>query len=151
MGGEFSRKVRIIVRSIRGQAYFGHLLNPLRYPRFVFQTVSHKIVRRLVPFLLLVMLAASALSDHALAGPLLVAQLLFYAAAVLGLLLKHFMRPPRLLAVPVYFTVVNAAAFVAWFMVFKDFGVWSRIGREETPSGASAARACRSECHATRE
>jgi hypothetical protein len=113
-------------------------MNPLRHPLYAFQTLSHKVLRRLLPFILITLLVASGLSAQPWARMLCVAQMLFYGSAAAGILARCAGRCPRALAVPVYFTTVNAAAFAAWFLLFRDFGVWSRVAREASPDGGHA-------------
>lgn len=51
-GDEFARQVRITSRTLR--AIFGHcsLINPFKYPLISLELISHKLIRFIVPFLL---------------------------------------------------------------------------------------------------
>lgn len=113
---EFSRKVRIMNRGLRGVLLRRRLLNPARYGFYALILFSHKVLRRLVPFFLLVLLAASWLV-HARHGFYLfaaVAQTLFYALAGLGYALRR-RRLGRLkfFYVPFFYCLANAAALLA--------------------------------------
>jgi cellulose synthase/poly-beta-1,6-N-acetylglucosamine synthase-like glycosyltransferase len=107
---EFGRKVRIVLRGITGFSRLHRRMGALR----AWQFVSHKLLRWSAGALLLVLLASSA----ALAGTspwfaaFLALQLACYAAACAGWLLRR-RSVPRVLYVPFYFTMVNAAAMVA--------------------------------------
>ncbi len=50
---EFGRKVRIVNRSFNGLLRVSELLNPIRYGRFTWLLVSHKLLRWFSPFVLL--------------------------------------------------------------------------------------------------
>jgi cellulose synthase/poly-beta-1,6-N-acetylglucosamine synthase-like glycosyltransferase len=49
---EFRRKVRILTRSIKGLIHMRELLNPLRFGVFALQLLLHKLLRYVVPYLL---------------------------------------------------------------------------------------------------
>ena len=108
---EYRRKVRTLAGNYQLVLLHPALLHPLRN-RLFWQFVSHKLSRLAVPWCLLVMLAASA----ALAFPfasyraVFAAQLAFYALAALGWATHGAARPPRVLAVPYMFAVLNLAA-----------------------------------------
>jgi cellulose synthase/poly-beta-1,6-N-acetylglucosamine synthase-like glycosyltransferase len=113
---EFEMRVRIIVRSINALVRKAALLNPFRYGFFAVQLISHKVLRYLVPELLLGALAVNAvmvfgnpepafLYQLTLAGQLLV----LIAAAVGWLGLRWGFRLP-LVHIPFYFVHANAAA-----------------------------------------
>src|SRR5262249_26461133 len=57
---ETARKIGTFLRGIRVLMANLDLLNPLRYGRFAFQLASHKLLRFVVPFLLLTILITSA-------------------------------------------------------------------------------------------
>ena len=115
-GIEFSRKVRIITRGLRGVLQMRTLLNPVRHGFYSVQLFSHKVLRRQMVFPLLVLLFTSlSLVDTspfyfvAAAG-----QVFFYLTAAIGGL-THNTGPGRhkLLSLPFFFCMVNAACLVA--------------------------------------
>jgi cellulose synthase/poly-beta-1,6-N-acetylglucosamine synthase-like glycosyltransferase len=113
---EFEMRVRIVIRSIHGLVREARMLNPFRYGFFSFQLLSHKVLRYLMPELLLgalflsLILSWSNLPWSKLYFTLFVAQLCLYAAAFLGwLTLRLKLRVP-LLYIPFYFVVANLAA-----------------------------------------
>jgi cellulose synthase/poly-beta-1,6-N-acetylglucosamine synthase-like glycosyltransferase len=119
---EFGRKVRVITRGLRAVLVMRQLLNPFRYGFYALQLFSHKVLRRLVVFPLLVLLmAGSWLWGHGLIYQLAtLTQFTFYGCALLGLLLgrTQFGRL-KVFSLPFFFCMVNAAAFLAVWNVLR--------------------------------
>jgi len=96
------------------------LLNPLRYGRFAWLLLSHKLVRWLVPFMLIAAILSNlALADRGGYGVLLALQIGFYALAALayrGVAGLQDTAPGR---VALFFVMVNAAILVAWIRYLK--------------------------------
>jgi cellulose synthase/poly-beta-1,6-N-acetylglucosamine synthase-like glycosyltransferase len=113
---EFEMRVRIVIRSIHALVREARMLNPFRYGFFSFQLLSHKVMRYLVPELLLltfclsVALARSESPWAGLYGWLCAGQIALYFAALLGWLSLRFKIRAPLLHIPFYFVVSNAAA-----------------------------------------
>ncbi len=113
---EFQRKVRVMTRGLAAVAARRELLNPSRYGWYSWQVLSHKVLRRLVIFPLLILAVVSprlwrrgALYKMATAG-----QAALYGAAVTGSLIeRRGTRVPRVLAFPYYFVLVNLASLIA--------------------------------------
>lgn len=113
---EFHRKVRVMTRGLRAVWVARQLLNPWRHGFYSLQLLSHKVLRRLVAFPLLLLLALSPWMW--LAGSwqslLAVGQWSFYGLAALGWLGRNSAAGHwRLFAIPLYFCLVNLAAVVA--------------------------------------
>jgi cellulose synthase/poly-beta-1,6-N-acetylglucosamine synthase-like glycosyltransferase len=110
-GTELRRKVRVMNRGLRSALALGTGLLPTRTGLYAFEVVFHKLLRRLVGFFLLALLAATAALGWWLAVSL---QLAFYALAAGGALLAHT-RWGRLkpLWIPYFFCLANAAAALA--------------------------------------
>src|SRR5438445_12314170 len=82
---EMRRKIRTCLRGITVLMANLDLLNPLRYGRFAFQLGSHKLLRFLVPFLLVTTFITSMfLSSEPLYGAIFWAQVGFYVVAGAG-------------------------------------------------------------------
>jgi cellulose synthase/poly-beta-1,6-N-acetylglucosamine synthase-like glycosyltransferase len=113
----FGRRVRIMAGNIQQLREIGGLLRPFR-PLPLFFFLSHKLCRLLVPF---AMLAALVDNLFLLSSPLyliiLYAQLLFYALAAAGVLLR--LRPKPLM-LPYYFCMINAATFFGLYHALTD-------------------------------
>jgi glycosyltransferase involved in cell wall biosynthesis len=128
---EFERKIRTVVRGIAVCAANLRMLNVFRYGLFSWQLASHKLCRWLVP----VALIAAALANAALIGrsPIydaaFAAQIVFYAAALGGLRTGH-----RLLRIPVFFVVSNAAVAAAWLRYARGdrITMWTPSNRAKT-------------------
>lgn len=119
-GLEFERKVRIMTRGLRGVVLRRELLDVRRHGFYAVQLLSHKVLRRLMVFPLLVVAATS---------PSLwrrgrvyrtgaVAQAAVYGAGALGLVDGRSTGAwRRVLAAPAFFCMVNAAALKATWNV----------------------------------
>jgi len=137
-GAEFRRKVRIVNRAWRATLKLRSLLNPFRYGVFALQFLSHKVLRWFVPMFLLALLAANlwlARGGAPFYSVTLAAQLLFYATALLGLLLDRLGRSVWLLNVPYYFCAVNIASLmgIGQALAGRTYTTWSS-SRPATPA-----------------
>lgn len=114
---EFKRKQRTIARGIRGVVWARDLLNPFRYPLPAFQLISHKIIRWLIPFFLLLLFGLNlALLDKLFYRFTLLAQIIFYATAAAGIWLGAIDKKNKLFLVPSYFCLMNAASVAGIWM-----------------------------------
>jgi hypothetical protein len=128
-GHEFRRKVRVITRGLRGVWLMRELLDPFRHGFYSLQLLSHKVLRRLAVLPLAALLLATPWLWNA--GPFYraaaLAQTAFYAAALLGACLppglalrpEWLRRAAKLLALPAFFCMVNAAAGLAALNVLR--------------------------------
>lgn len=108
----FRRRVRITSGNIQQLRELPRLLVPPR-PLPLFFFASHKAMRLLVPPAMMTCLVANLfLLGSPVYAVLFVAQLAFYALALSG---AAFALRPRLLRLPYYFSMVNAALIVALF------------------------------------
>jgi len=126
---EFSMRVRVVTRGIRGLLSVPTLLVPWRFAWVSFQLWSHKILRWLVPFFLLALLGSNLfLSQNLFYRLFLPAQGLFYALTLFGLLfpIQRLWKP---LGIPLYFCTLNAAAFLSVIEVIrgKRYVVWETV------------------------
>lgn len=128
---EFRRKVRVIVRGLRGLLAVKGLFNPLRHGFYAVQITSHKLLRWSVCWLLIVLAAASlaTVRDGPVYAALAAGQGLFYLTAGIGWALKSTLGRSRLLkvlAIPFYFCLANYAALRAWLEVLggRRIDVW---------------------------
>ncbi len=111
---EMRRKVRTFLRGITVLMANLDLLNPFRYGRFAFQLASHKLLRFVVPFLLLITLATSGLlRGDSMFYVLFWLQAGFYLLGGVGGVLSPLQRN-RMVRVAYYFTMVQWAMLVAW-------------------------------------
>ncbi len=113
---EFHRKVRLMTRGLRSVLLRKRLLNPFGYGFYSLVLFSHKVLRRLVPFFLIALLAVSLAgagqSELLLAGS--ACQIAFYFLALAGLLLRQTRLGSRKwLFIPFFFCLANLAAMLA--------------------------------------
>lgn len=115
-GREFERKVRVITRGLQAVVLRRTLLNPLRYGFYSLQLFSHKVLRRLVVFpLLLVAVTSPVLWSRGLIYRLFtIAQVGFYGLAAAHIpLRKTRLGRQKVLTLPFYFCMVNTACLLA--------------------------------------
>lgn len=126
---EFRMRVRVVTRGIGGLLSVPNLLTPWKFPWVCFQLWSHKVLRWLVPFFLLVLfgsdLLVAAYPGYRL---FLVAQLAFYFMAILSSIIPIHKRW-KPLGIPLYFCTLNAAALVSVIEVIrgKKYTVWQTV------------------------
>lgn len=109
---EFRRKLRTLAGNWQLIARLPWLLVPVRNPVF-FAWFSHKLLRLLVPWALLLALAASAFADGALYRASFVLQLLAYAGALAALLRPKLASRLPLLPAAGSFVMLNFAALLS--------------------------------------
>ena len=127
---EFGMRVRVISRGMYGLWYMRQLFNPFKYGFVSYQLFSHKVLRWIIPFLLpLLLLSNLLLICHPFYILTLVVQILFYIGAVGGHLLDRMGKKAKLLALPLYYCVVNAASMAAFFRTIfgKKAIVWETV------------------------
>ena len=115
MGG-FSRRVRIMTGNFEQLREMKALMRPLRLgPLFFF--LSHKAGRLVVPLAMLAMLVSNGfLLDRPFFRVVFALQLAFYALVLLGALVA---LRPKILRLPFYFCMINAAAFLGMYHALR--------------------------------
>jgi cellulose synthase/poly-beta-1,6-N-acetylglucosamine synthase-like glycosyltransferase len=113
---EFERKVRTLIRGMTTLFAHVHLLNPLRYGWFAFALASHKVMRWMAPFfLVLALVTALALVESPWYLAAFLIQVFFYLGAVAALWKWRGIDRSFPGKVALYFSTVNAAIVAAWF------------------------------------
>jgi cellulose synthase/poly-beta-1,6-N-acetylglucosamine synthase-like glycosyltransferase len=112
---EFRRKVRIGAQVFNTLSEFSGLLSP-RYGFVSFALWSHKILRWIVPFLLLMIFGTNLFlaGQGLLYQAALWFQFLFYALALLGFIFERVKLHIKSLTYPYYFVSMNAALLVGF-------------------------------------
>jgi len=131
---EFKRKQRTIARGIRGVVWARKLMNPLRYPLPAFQLISHKVIRWLIPFFLLVLFGLNlVLLDQPFYRFTMIVQLIFYLAAAAGIYLEAMNRKNKFFLIPSYFCLMNAASIAGIWMWLRgsDRAYWDKPKKNE--------------------
>ena len=126
---EFSMRVRVVTRAMRGLLSVSDVLKPWKFAWPAFQLWSHKVLRWMVPlFLVTIFISNLFLLDSQLFRALMVAQLAFYAAAILNVVLPlHRVWKP--LGIPLFFCTLNAAALVSMFEICRGrkYVTWQTV------------------------
>ncbi len=128
VSGEFKRRSRIASGNFQMVSEVVPLLRSKRYFT-LFQLLSHKLLRNaagvLLPFILI---ANIMLMDNMLFGGVLVLQILFYSAALLGLTsVGKKGKLKKITAIPLYFTASNIASVYGLYLYLtnKQKNIWS--------------------------
>jgi cellulose synthase/poly-beta-1,6-N-acetylglucosamine synthase-like glycosyltransferase len=128
-GEEFSMRVRVVTRAMRGLLSVSDLLKPWKFAWPAFQLWAHKIMRWMVPlFLIALLVANSLLLDSSVYRFTLAVQLFFYAAALLNMLLPLH-RQWKPLGIPLFFCTLNAAALVSMLEICRGrkYVTWQTV------------------------
>lgn len=141
---EFERKVRVITRGLQAVKLRRTLLNPFRYGFYALQLFSHKVLRRLVVFpLLLLAVLSPLLWSHGLVYQLsTLAQAGFYGLATSHIFLKgNRVGELKIFALPFYFCMVNTACLLATSNLVRGHRIdrWEPRRQEEGPSAEQGA------------
>jgi len=114
---EFLMRVRVIRGGMRGFLYAMSNLSFRKHFFPILQLLCHKVLRWLVPvFLILFFLltfVASFNASNVMAIYLFIIQIIFYGFALLGMVIP---LPFKVLSIPTYFLVINAASFKALYL-----------------------------------
>jgi cellulose synthase/poly-beta-1,6-N-acetylglucosamine synthase-like glycosyltransferase len=136
---EFRRKVRTLSGNFQLLARLPGALLPWRNPIW-FQLVSHKVLRLVVPWALLVALVSSAVLGDPIYGLAFWGQVILYAVGLVAVPLGGRLRL-RFASALGSFLVLNSAAWLAfWVWVSGRAGdSWRKVKYEKAPSGPDAA------------
>jgi cellulose synthase/poly-beta-1,6-N-acetylglucosamine synthase-like glycosyltransferase len=112
VSGEFTRRVRVAVGSFRALRQLSWTLVD---PVTAFAFFSHKVLRWILPFLLIGLLASSgALWAHEPYRTIFLAQVLFYVWGALGFLLRHRVQRTRYALIAYYLLAIHMAFLVGF-------------------------------------
>jgi cellulose synthase/poly-beta-1,6-N-acetylglucosamine synthase-like glycosyltransferase len=113
--GEWRRRVRMAAGGFQAIGRLKGMLNPLRGFAAI-QYISHKVLRWLSPFFMLAAFVANVGLMHLeFYRWLLVAQIAFYALALLGFILQQCRIRIWLLQIPFYFCFANATSLAGFW------------------------------------
>jgi glycosyltransferase involved in cell wall biosynthesis len=114
---EYRRKVRTMARGLRTLRKFRILLDPRRHGSFAWKLWSHKLVRWLLPWASVAMIAGVALgaSESRWAAAALLAVAASVAAYGIAVLWPFDRRPPRLLTLGAFAVTAVVAGLHAWW------------------------------------
>jgi len=123
--GEFLRKTRTLAGNFQLVYYLGHLFNPLK-GKISWQFFSHKFLRVVVSFLLILLFVSNILIlGSTFYQVIFILQAAFYLMALLGFLFK---RKIRIFDVPYMFCVMNSASLVGLYKLLsrKQNAIWQK-------------------------
>ncbi|MBN1793400.1 MAG: glycosyltransferase family 2 protein [Candidatus Omnitrophica bacterium] len=109
--GEFSRRVRITVGNFQQIVAFFRLLHPKR-GLLAFEFFSHKLLRPLIPFFLIMLLIANCFIEGTFYRIFVYLQVVFYLLAGAGYILQKQGLSNPVFSLPFYFTMTNLAGLV---------------------------------------
>lgn len=129
---EYQRKIRTVIRGMTGLSRHLEVLNLNRFGLFAFQVISHKLMRWLTPWFLLVFFLLSALiATHSWFYFLVfIAQLGFYGIALIAHFLPH-LQNLTMFKLVYFFVQVNVALLDASikFMAGQRMTTWKPSAR----------------------
>ncbi len=128
VAGEFTRRVRIAVGSFRALGEFMRTpLSPFTYVAFF----SHKLLRWILPGLLIGLLASSALLHRSpLYWPFFALQIVFYLWALFGYVFHDRLQRVRYGLIAYYLMAIHLAYLVGFVRLFRggEKATWQRVG-----------------------
>jgi cellulose synthase/poly-beta-1,6-N-acetylglucosamine synthase-like glycosyltransferase len=135
---EFRRKVRTLSGNFQLLGLLPAALLPWRNPIWV-QYLSHKMVRLVVPWALLAMLATSLPLEATIYRLAFWSQVVFYLAGLIAFRWKAAARRVRLASVAASFLVLNAAAWLAFWVWLSGQTArsWVKVTYPVNPQGGA--------------
>jgi biofilm PGA synthesis N-glycosyltransferase PgaC len=133
---ELKRKVRISAGGWQSIVRLSGKLTLAKTPLLWFQYISHRVLRWTVtPFCLIAIFALNivlAAEGSTLYIIILAAQVLFYVAAIVGLILENRKLRLKAVFVPYYFAIMNYAVLAGLkkFLSGKQQGAWDKAQRK---------------------
>jgi biofilm PGA synthesis N-glycosyltransferase PgaC len=138
MAEEQKRKIRISAGAFQSMVMLRSLLNIFKYPLLSFQYISHRVLRwTLCPLFLPIVLLLNIYLVYIKGGPvyifLLAAQLIFYAAAIVGWILSINNIKAKILYAPYYFVFLNVSLYLGFarYMRGNQTVLWDKAAREK--------------------
>ena len=133
---ESKRKRRIAAGGLQSIWWLRKMLNPFRQPLVAFQYISHRVLRwSITPIAMIILLMVNTVLVMMGAGSfftvVLILQLLFYLAALLGYILSEWGYRNKLLYTAYYFVFMNLNVFrgMAYLRSHSNSGAWEKAKR----------------------
>ena len=133
---ESKRKRRIAAGGLQSIWWLRKMLNPFRQPLVAFQYISHRVLRwSVTPIAMVLLLIINTVLVAMGAGSfftvVLILQLLFYLAALLGYILSEHGHRNKLLYTAYYFVFMNLNVFrgMAYLKSHSNSGAWEKAKR----------------------
>lgn len=117
---EFHMRVRVIRGGMKGFIYAFRRLNFRNHAAVLLQLFGHKVLRWLMPITMILIFVSNLMififGQNMMADLLMVAQFLCYALALLGMMWKPRGLVGKVMSIPTYFVIVNAASLKALYL-----------------------------------
>ena len=133
---ESKRKRRIAAGGLQSIWWLRKMLNPFRQPLVAFQYISHRVLRwSVTPIAMVILLIVNAalvmMGASIFFTVVLILQLLFYLAALLGYILSERGHKNKLLYTAYYFVFMNLNVFrgMAYLRSHSNSGAWEKAKR----------------------
>ena len=128
---EMRMRVRVISQTFTDLWRNRAMLNPLRSGFYAVELFSHKVLRYAVPvFLIFILIASGILAfSSGFFMAILLLQIAFYAAALVGWILEKRGIGLGFLAIPTYFVLTNAASLMGFYKFLRGerYARWEPI------------------------
>jgi cellulose synthase/poly-beta-1,6-N-acetylglucosamine synthase-like glycosyltransferase len=135
---EQKRKVRISAGAFQSMVMLKDLLNIFKYPVLSFQYISHRVLRwtlcpLFLPLVLLLNIYLVIKGAGIVYTVLLIAQLLFYGAALFGWILSIRNIKAKMLYAPYYFVFLNVSLYLGFIRYLKgnQTVLWDKAIRQK--------------------
>lgn len=117
---EFNRKVRTVLRGITVFFYHIEFVNVFKYGLFSYMYICHKLLRWVVPFLLLLAFFTGIflINYSEIYETLFLMQTTFYLFALSGIICPK-LNKIIMIKIPSFFVMVNASIMIAWLKYFR--------------------------------
>ena len=125
---QFRRRQRVTVGGLQSLAQRSELLNPMKHGLYSIALISHKLIRRLAPILLLPLLLSNfwLWQEHGFYRLSLIAQLFGYTVAIAGLLdSRHRLPKPFRLAAFLLVTLAGMSIGLWQFLRGQRYAQWN--------------------------
>lgn len=136
MQEESKRKRRIAAGGLQSIWWLRSLMNPFVHPKVAFQFVSHRVLRwSITPLALLALIPLNLLLVIIDGGTtycvIALLQLLFYMAAMAGIILNFLGQKNKWLNIPAYFLFMNMNVFIGlpYLLTHSSSGKWEKAKR----------------------
>lgn len=137
-GEELKRKIRIAAGGVQSTIRLKSLLLPFKQPILSFEFISHRILRWVVtPYMMIIALIINIwlVSENGLNniyGLMLLGQLFFYAAALMGWIMEQRQLKIKIFFIPYYFCLMNYAVIAGFIRYFstKQSVLWEKAKRK---------------------
>ena len=135
---ELRMRVRVITQTLNDLWRHRSMLNPIRAGFYSVQLLSHKVMRYMAPFFLIVLFVTSAILavTSLLFRIALIGQFCVYGVTVLSWIFERAGMRNRFLALPQYFMLANLASLMAFykFLSGERYARWQPIREDSQQS-----------------